>query len=194
MVFSDEQLMLLFGRGRRDAFDELYHRHANRLFGYVRKMTAGQEVEVEDLVQEIFIRVAKAAPNYKATAKFSTWLYRVATNTCLNALDRKKRHPHLRVIKGSTENKSRSGCPASVLELAEGKVALNKAMKTLPNKQRAVFVLRQVEELSYEEIAAALELPLGTVKTHLHRARAQLARSLSDFLGNNSSTIAKGQK
>ena len=187
MVFSDEQLMLLFGRGRREAFDELYHRYATKLFRYLSKMLARSNLDVEDLVQEVFVRVSNAAPNYKATAKFSTWLYRIATNTCLSQLDSQKRRPHLRVIEGGKERTATYGYPLKSLEQTEGEIALEKAVSTLSDEQRAVFVLRQVEQLSYEEISESLHMPIGTVKTNLHRARKQLVNNLQSLLTNQNS-------
>ena len=181
MDFSDEQLMLLFGQGQSSAFDELYYRYDRRLLNFVSKMTGWQKADVEDMVQEIFVRVARGASRYQPSAKFSTWLHRVATNSCLNNIKKRKSHPHLRVITGGIEREQSAGTACDplrqMIEL-EGDGALQSALSKLSLEQKTVFLLRQVQGLSYSEISQIVDLPLGTVKTNIYRARTSMVRVL----------------
>jgi RNA polymerase sigma-70 factor (ECF subfamily) len=193
MKFSDEQLMLLFGQGQSSAFEELFYRYDRRLFNFVARMTRWQGADVQDMVQEIFVRLVNGAASYKPSAKFSTWLYRVATNCCLNKLDKRKRHRHLQVVDGRWETFSSQKEPAARLIDREGNEALETALLQLTADQKTMFLLRQVEKLSYEEIATIVDRPLGTVKTNIYRARTSMVRALGSFLGNDEDGQRKEQ-
>ena len=185
MNFSDEQLMLLFAQGQSSAFDELYYRYDRRLLNFVARMTGWQRADVEDMVQEIFVRVARSASKYQPSAKFSTWLHRVATNSCLNNIKKRKSHPYLRVITGGMESQQSAGTSCDPLRQMiehEGDGALQSALSKLSLEQKTVFLLRQVQGLSYSEISQIVNLPLGTVKTNIYRARTSMVRALGSFL------------
>ncbi len=194
MTYSDEQLMLLFGQGQSSAFDELYYRHDRRISAFVGRMTGWQEADVQNITQDIFLRVARAASSYSPSAKFSTWLYRVATNCCLNDIKRRKRHPHLRVIEGSIQSSKQTVDPVCQMIEDEGHRALQNALSKLPPEQKTVFLLRQTEGLSYEDISRIVDKPLGTVKTNIYRARTELVRTLGSFLEKTEESQRKEQR
>lgn len=179
---NDEQLMLLWGRGRGEAFDELYVRFHGRVQGYLRRLLPSEGGELEDLSQEVFLRLARAGGSWRPQAKLSTWLFTVASNCALQHLRRRKRHPQLRVLPGGEGREpvvtSVAADPLQRAEEKEGETLLHGVLAGMSPERRAVFLLRQGEGMSYAEVARSLDLPLGTVKTELHRARTQLARAL----------------
>ena len=150
-------------RGEPRAFEELVIAYQHRVFGVALRML-GSRAEAEELAQEVFLRVHRAIAEFRGDAKLSTWLYAIASRLCLNRLA-----------------SSRAG-PADELERSELEAALHRAIAELSEERRIVVVLRDLEGLSYEEIAAALELELGTVRSRLHRARMDLKEKLERFL------------
>lgn len=179
---NDEQLMILWGRGRAAAFDELYVRLHGRVRAHLGRMLGPGEADLDDLVQEAFLRLARAGASWRPRAKLVSWLLSVATNCALQHLRRRRRHPHLRVLPGGEAAglvvAAEAADPARVVEEREGMESLRAALGAMSAERRAVFLLRQGEGFSYDEVARTLDLPLGTVKTHLHRARTELVRAL----------------
>jgi RNA polymerase sigma-70 factor, ECF subfamily len=166
-------------REHGEAFEELVRRYQNRIYSLAYRMT-GDNVEAYDLTQEAFLRCYAALPSFNPTLRFAPWLYRIATNLCINFLQSS------RVRKGGADPDlalqmpDRGKQPDSLYEEKEQRQRIHQAILNLPAKYRAVVILRHMQDKSYEEIAAILDLPLNTVRTHLFRARELLRRRLFD--------------
>ena len=179
---SDEELMLMFKYGRVDAFDLLFEKHRQPLYSFLLRML-GDRSAAEDLFQDVFIQVIRAAGRYEATARFSTWLFKIATNRCLNHLkSASQRHARktipLHAEAGLTDRLLSPGQQAQDRELAD---ILHGVVQELPEAQRAAFLLRETQGRPYDEIAEMLSQPLGTVKTNLHRARQTIRQKMRRY-------------
>ena len=171
----DKELIQKIQEGDRLAFNQLVVKYRNRVMGIASRML-GDRVEAEDLAQDVFVKVYHALPGFQGAALFSTWLYRVTANSCLN--HRRRRIPENQISKEAGDPEPTLSDPSSnphhMLEQKELKILLEKAIQSLPEEQRVVLILRDIEGLSYEEIADSLRLELGTVRSRLHRARLQV--------------------
>jgi RNA polymerase sigma-70 factor (ECF subfamily) len=183
---EDVRLMRLVAEGDTVAFESLVERHQSLVAGTVARML-GSNADVEDIAQQVFIRVWKSAGRYVARAKFTTWLLKITRNLVFNEMRRAKRHPHLPIqIDPEAEElplKDEATEPpdASLLQ-SELQQAIENAITQLPDSQRMALILRRYEELSYEEIADILELSLPAVKSLLFRARTELRERLKGYL------------
>jgi len=183
---EDVRLMRLVAGGDTTAFEQLIERHQALVAGTVARML-GSNSEVEDIAQQVFIRVWKSAGRYVARAKFTTWLLKITRNLVFNEMRRAKRHPHLpvQIEPGADEmplKDEATATPDATLLQAELQAAIEKAITLLPETQRMALVLRRYEELSYEEIADVLDLSVPAVKSLLFRARTELRERLRDYL------------
>ncbi|RNC85289.1 MAG: sigma-70 family RNA polymerase sigma factor [Balneola sp.] len=172
--------------GNEDSYKKLVDKYDRPIFFHIRKMIREQEM-VEDLVQEVFIKAFKNLQTYSNEYAFSTWLYRIATNHTIDYLRKKK----LQTFSINDPIKTKDGemevqlpdmsfsTDAPVMK-KERKAIVQDAIHNLPEKYRKVIQLRHMEELSYDEIADELDLPLGTVKAHIFRARELLYKALVD--------------
>lgn len=186
---SDVERALIRRLRDRDerAFRELLELHRDRVFNITYRML-GNRSEAEDIAQEVFITVFKTIDSFREESKFSTWLYRVAVNHTKNRikyLARRHERKHESVDERSAEtNGATSGSPARMpqpdkaLATAQSEKLIQEAIDSLDDDQRAVVVLRDIEELSIEEICEITGLPDGTVKSRLHRARLVLRKKL----------------
>jgi RNA polymerase sigma-70 factor (ECF subfamily) len=178
---GDAQLVDRLRRGDRRAFEELVIAHQHRVFGVALRML-GSRAEAEEAAQEVFLRAHQAIAGFRGDAKLSTWLYAITSRLCLNRLASGER----RLLREGEETLARlpSGhaSPADELERSERDAALHRAIAELSDERRMMIVLRDLEGLPYEEIAAALDLELGTVRSRLHRARMDLKEKLERFL------------
>ncbi|MBW2359577.1 MAG: RNA polymerase sigma factor [Deltaproteobacteria bacterium] len=178
---EDVALMLAFRSGDVAAFDQLFRRWSGPLLRYIDRMVRDLAT-AEELVQEVFIRVHRARERYSPDARFSTWLYRIATNLALNEL----RRPRHRSVHRSTDEDGAAPLPdraASTEDLVDARrlgAAAERALLELPEKQRAALCLTAVEGLSYAEVAEALEVTEKAVKSLVHRARSSLAARLRE--------------
>jgi RNA polymerase sigma-70 factor (ECF subfamily) len=169
------------------AFRELVTAHRDRVFNITYRML-GNRHEAEDVAQEVFIAVFKQIDNFREESKFSTWLYRVAVNHCKNRLKYLKRRfdKDREEINDDTTTAGSNGAigshvpsaPDHALAGAQMEKVLAEAINSLDEEQRVVVILRDVEDLSIEEICAITDLPDGTVKSRLHRARLALRKKL----------------
>jgi RNA polymerase sigma-70 factor, ECF subfamily len=183
---EDVRLMGLVAGGDTVAFETLVERHQALVAGTIARML-GSNSEVEDIAQQVFIRVWKSAARYVARAKFTTWLLKITRNLVFNEMRRAKRHPHVPVqIDPEAEEfplKDETTAPPDATLLQEelqGKI--DDAIAQLPDTQRMALVLRRYQELSYEEIAEVLELSVPAIKSLLFRARTELRDRLQDYL------------
>jgi len=184
---EDVRLMQLVAEGDTSAFEQLIERHQALVAGTVARML-GSNSDVEDIAQQVFIRVWKSARRYVPRAKFTTWLLKITRNLVFNELRRSKRHAHvsLQSEPGAAElplkDETNPTPDASLLE-TELQQAIEEAIVQLPESQRMALVLRRYEQLSYEQIAEVLDLSVPAVKSVLFRARTELRARLSRYLG-----------
>ncbi|HUA64922.1 MAG TPA: sigma-70 family RNA polymerase sigma factor [Alphaproteobacteria bacterium] len=186
----DAALMLRVKRGDRAAFAELVDKYKQPVMNFVYRRLH-DETEAEDLAQNVFLQVYKSRARYKQTAKFSTWLFTIAHNLCLNELRRRSRHPAESLEETQTDNedqaprqiedKTQAPAPDNVLqtELSE---KIDEALNELPDNQRSAILLCRQEDLSYEQIAKVLRCSLSATKSLIHRGRETLKEKLKPYL------------
>jgi RNA polymerase sigma-70 factor (ECF subfamily) len=184
---EDVRLMRLVARGDSSAFEDLIERHQALVAGTVARML-GSNSDVEDIAQQVFIRVWKSARRYVPRAKFTTWLLKITRNLVFNEMRRARRRAQvpLQSEPGAEEiplkDETNPAPDASLLE-DELKRAIEQAIMQLPESQRMALILRRYEQLSYEQIAEVLDLSVPAVKSVLFRARTELRSRLSKYLG-----------
>jgi RNA polymerase sigma-70 factor (ECF subfamily) len=186
----DAVLMLRVKRGDRAAFAGLVDKYRQPVLNFIYR-TLRDETEAEDLAQNVFLQVYKSRSRYRRTAKFSTWLFTIARNLCLNELRRRSRHPAESIEETHTDNeeqpqrqyedKSQMAPPEKLLhgELAQ---KIEEALAELPENQRSAILLCRQDELSYEEIAEVLDCSLSATKSLIHRGRETLKEKLKRYL------------
>jgi RNA polymerase sigma-70 factor (ECF subfamily) len=169
--------------GDTAAFAILVARYRGRIVALARRMLGSATVEdAEDVAQDAFVAAYDKRATFRKGEAFRPWLYRIAVNRCLDRLRSRSRKPPPVSIDSGPEAADTSHDPLGNVLAIERDTRLQAAVDALPPKYRAVFLLRHVDDLSYEEIAVAADLPVGTVKTHLFRARAQLRQALEGYL------------
>lgn len=187
----DTYTMLQFKNGDDDAFRRLFKKYRKRIINFCYRFCGNQAV-AEELAQEVFIRVYKAAPRYKPKARFSTWIFRIATNICLNEVRRKQykyqsesldapistRDGDIRRDIEDTEQLTAD----SMLTAQEEDTQIQQALMSLPENQRMALLLRIRNDFSYAQIGEALNCPENRVKTFIHRGRQRLKTLLSPLL------------
>jgi RNA polymerase sigma-70 factor (ECF subfamily) len=184
----DVQLMQLVSAGETAAFEELVERHQRLVVGTVARML-GSNSEVEDIAQQVFVRVWKSAKRYVPRAKFTTWLLKITRNLVFNELRRRSRHTQVPLQTEPEDEErplrdERAMAPDASLLEKELQSAIEAAIAQLPETQRMAVVLRRYDELSYEEIGEVLEQSVPAVKSLLFRARTELRARLSRYLAN----------
>ncbi len=180
------RLMQLTSAGDMVAFERLVERHQALVAGTVGRML-GDNSDVEDLAQQVFVRVWKSASRYQPRAKFTTWLLKITRNLVFNELRRRRRHSAIPLqsdpesAEMQLKDELATG-PDEILLEHELQRAIESAIFELPESQRMAVVLRRYQELSYEEIADVLEQSVPAVKSLLFRARTQLRERLKGYL------------
>ncbi|MBN2071367.1 MAG: sigma-70 family RNA polymerase sigma factor [Candidatus Krumholzibacteriota bacterium] len=192
-TLSDEELILLVQQGNNQAFDILVGRYKNRLYAYLFRLL-GNESEAEEYAQEAFVRAYMHADKYKTIAKFSTWLYTIATNLVRNRIRNIKRRPKT-ISMWSDERSSDDGRwleirdespdPEETMDRKRLNELIQIAIDKIPAKYRPSFVLREINGLSYEEIAASTGLKLGTVRSRINRGRMHFKKAVTPLLGDD---------
>jgi RNA polymerase sigma-70 factor (ECF subfamily) len=188
--FGDSQVVAAYLAGRTRAFDELVDRYQKRLLNFVYR-TIGDRERAEDLVQEVFIRVHRHLHRFDQTKKFSTWIYTIASNLSKNELRNRSRSPLVlfQTIKKNWEADHRplqfedkNHKPEDLYRKRYLRELVEWAVSQLPEHHRVVFVLRELEGKTYEEIAEITDCNLGTVKSRLNRARNRFAQIIGPLL------------
>jgi RNA polymerase sigma-70 factor (ECF subfamily) len=167
--------------GDTQAFETLVTTYQHRVFGVALRML-GNAAEAEDVAQEVFLRAHRALGDFRGDAKLSTWLYAIASRLCLTRLASHERALLRHGEEGLLRLPQAMAGPDVAFERSELEAALHRAISELPVERRIVVVLRDLEGLSYEDIALTLDVELGTVRSRLHRARMDLKDKLERFL------------
>ena len=186
----DAALMLRVKQGDAAAFTQLVEKYKQPILNLVWR-TVRDQTEAEDIAQNVFVQAWKSAPRYQATAKFSTWLFTIARNLCLNEFRRRSRHPaeSLDQMRDDSDDQplhqvvdKRITSAQDELLRGELELKVDAAIEALPENQRAALALCRQEELSYEEIAEVLGCSLSATKSLIHRARETLKARLKPYL------------
>lgn len=181
---TEQELVDLARAGDQDAFAQLVRDNQNRIYTLTFRMTGDQE-EGADLAQEAFLKAWQGLPSFQGGSSFATWLYRLATNVCIDFLRKQKRHREVEPAVslddedcGWMEPADWEQDPHRQLERSELSRAVVRGLNTLPAHQRQVLVMRELSGLSYQEIGEALGVDIGTVKSRISRSRLALRKVL----------------
>lgn len=184
----DEDLIVLVQQGQKRAYDEIVNRYKGRLFSFIMRMVA-DPVTAEELAQDTLIRAYIHADKYREIARFSTWLFTIATNLVRNKMRKRKRTPRMLVLNPAPEGDEMPLDPpdpgADTTRLSEGNelgALIAEATAEIPEKYRIPFLLREVDQLSYEEIQKVTGLKLGTVRSRINRARNRFRQNIKPLL------------
>jgi len=190
---SDETLVKRVQEGDREAFRQLVERYQRRLFSVAYGMLRNREDSM-DVVQESFVKVYRHIDSFLGTSSFYTWAYRICVNLCIDQLRKRARRQQVDYDDAMQRSEEVDGDdnimpstlgvnPAKVYQRKELLEQLSAAMEALSEKHRSIIILREVQGLSYTEIAEILEISKGTVMSRLHHARQNLQKSLEEYLG-----------
>jgi RNA polymerase sigma-70 factor (ECF subfamily) len=189
-ALDDNAVVSAFLTGEERAFQEIVERYQTRLLNFVYR-TIGDREKAEDLVQEVFIRVYRHLHRFDMTKKFSTWIYTIASNLAKNELRNRSRNPLVlfQTLRKNTQDEDRplqfedhQSRPDDLYRKRHLRALVEEATAKLPEHHREVFVLRELEGKSYEEIAEITDCNLGTVKSRLNRARNSFAEIIEPWL------------
>jgi RNA polymerase sigma-70 factor (ECF subfamily) len=191
---SDQLLVLRVQSGDQKAFELLVAKYQRRIFRLISRFVRDAAL-AEDVAQETFLRAYRAIGQFRGDSQFYTWLYRIAVNTAKKSLSDSARDPVIRESSTISEDGETfvSGeqltdmeTPEAVLASREIARTVNAAMEALPEDLRTAIALREIEGMSYEDIAQAMNCPVGTVRSRIFRAREAIARQLRPLLGTKS--------
>jgi RNA polymerase sigma-70 factor (ECF subfamily) len=188
---TDEALMIRYQRGDRSAFATLVRRHQTALYNFALRQLRTPEV-AQDVVQEAFMRVVQNAQDFKHEARFTTWVYTITRNLCIDQMRKRalRKHPSLDEGRQSSEGEGptlgeqTADAKANVEREATGtelRERITQAVETLPDDQREVFLMREVANLPFKEIAEITGVPENTVKSRMRYALERLQAALSEF-------------
>jgi RNA polymerase sigma-70 factor (ECF subfamily) len=186
----DAALMLLVKRGDSSAFSQLVHKYKQPVMNLAYRMLRDL-TEAEDLAQNVFIQVHKSASRYEVSAKFSTWLFTITRNLCLNEIRRRSRHPTDPLEPSYPEQEDqplrqfedrKTASPPDTLLHGELEQKIDQALAELPENQRTAILLCRQDELSYEDIAEVLGCSISATKSLIHRGRETLKQKLKPYL------------
>ncbi len=185
---NDEALLIERAQnGDVSAFEELVSLYAKKIYNYCYRMTDSRE-DAEDLAQEVFIKVYRNLKSFKGDSRFSTWIYRIAYNTCVDRYRKGRKLDTVSLNPGKNEDSveielvSSDPLPEEEVIKRERYRKLQACIAGLKPEYKTVIILRDIQNYSYEEIAEILQVPLGTVKSHISRARAALCDALREML------------
>lgn len=184
----DNRLTKLALNGDQQAFAEIVELYKDKIYHLAYRMLNNRH-EAEDVVQETFLRVFKSLDRYDPNQKFSTWIYRIATNLCIDRLRKRKPTYSLDAdmndqegLDGYSSIPSDDRTPESELMISETKKLIYDAIESLPAKYKSVMILRYLQDLSLQEISDVLDMPVTTIKTRVHRGREFLRKKLEPKL------------
>lgn len=184
MNFVEARLAKLARNGDRNAFAELVELYKDKIFHLAYRMLNNKQ-EAEDAVQETFLRVYTNLHRYDEYQKFSTWIFRIGTNLCIDKLRRRKQTYSLDAEMTDGEGNdyyamlpSDEDTPEKQLIVSETQAQIHRAIETLPEKYKSVVILRYLQDMSLQEISDVLDMPVTTIKTRVHRGREYLRKKL----------------
>lgn len=183
---TDEQLILIFQQEDVNAFNELVHRYKDKIVNFLYRYTGSRE-ESEDMAQDAFLRLYKSKHLYREIGKFSTWFYTIAINLTKTNLKKKSRYRSFSINNFGEDGDKDYELPSNIIAPDESANASNesyyiqKAIDSLNENFREVIILRDIQDLDYEEISKILAVPLGTVKSRINRARECLKEMLEEI-------------
>lgn len=183
MILTDEELVEDVKKGNIDAFEDIVKKYENKVYGIVFHMMKNQN-EVEDLAQEVFLKVYKNLDRFKGDSSLYTWIYKITVNLCLDELKKRKNIIYLdekiSVEDGEIDKElpSNERSQEELYEDKELKENLHRCINKLPDKQKMMIVLRDIKGFSYDEIAKITNNKIGTVKSQINRARLKLKELL----------------
>lgn len=186
MEALETKIMAEVAEGNLSAFRTLVELHHKSLISFIARFT-GDRDSAEDIAQEVFLRVFKAAKDYKPQAKFKTWLFTIATNLCLNEIRGNKSRPKFVDLSDLHEQEypivaPETFSPQKAVENRELSTVVRKAIQSLPENQRIAILLRQYNDFSYSEISKIMGLSISAIESLVQRARQSLKKSLSPYL------------
>ena len=183
-IYTDEELISRFQNGDEQAYIELVNRYRDRLMSFVYRFV-NDEVVAEDIVQDALVKLYTHKHYYKNIAKFSTWMYTIAGNLAKTELRKNKRRKVTNLSEmGKDDWEYDIPSDEDTEKTVHGQFAakqIHEAIQSLPDHFREVVILRDIQELSYEEVSSIVEVPLGTVKSRINRARLQLQEILKEL-------------
>ncbi len=182
--FTDEELMARFQSGEENAYNELVFRYRDRLINFIYRFVNDME-QAEDIVQDTLTKVFTHRHYYKEIAKVSTWIYTIAGNYAKTELRKRKRRKTIQLSHMGKEDKvyeipDLEQEPDIGIHVQFSEQKIQNALQSLPDHFRSPVILRDIQELSYEDISKILDVPLGTVKSRINRARQQLKSKLKE--------------
>jgi len=188
ILLQNEELMARIAEGDEYAFEILVNRHQTSVLNFIYRFI-GDRTQAKDLAQEVFIRVWQAAKTYKPEAKFTTWLYRITANLCLNELKSSRRRKLFQFLRSDADNEIHgennfpdgSPSPEDLLLAKERSHQITKALQSLPENQRMAVILKRYDDFSYEEIARILNCSVSAVESLLVRGKRSLQEKLKNY-------------
>ena len=175
---ADLELAARCATGDGEAFEQLYRRHAGRLYNLARRMMGTTE-DAEDVIQNVFLQAHRTMGTFRGDASIGTWLYRLTINQCLDQLRGRRARDARLTDSLDAEDAPEPSVPAPVVPAVVNRMDLERAIEQLPAGSRAVFLLHDVEGLEHREIARMLGISEGTSKSQLHKARLKLRTMLT---------------
>jgi len=179
---GDSELVIKIKNGDQNAFRQLFEQYQHLVYNTCYRMSGNRE-EAEDITQDVFIKIIHAAGKFRGDAKLSSWIYRIAVNTCLKKERRKKLENWISLEflfqdEGKLQPQSPDKTPDQQVEILEKEQIVQNAIRNLPERQKTALILHRYENLSYQEIAAVMEISLSAVESLLHRAKENLTKKL----------------
>lgn len=174
---SDAELVEAFQQGDERAFTELVHRYQERIYWLARRFQNNHD-DADEIVQEVFCKAYESLKEFRGESSFYTWLYRITVNASLNAVRRERVRKFFRLDELLEQPESTDSMPDDLLEGVEQRSLIDEAVATLPEKQKAVFIMRYYDELSYEEISKILKTSVGGLKANYFHAIKKIGEYL----------------
>ncbi|CCO09298.1 RNA polymerase sigma factor [Desulforamulus hydrothermalis] len=185
MPLEDQLLVERSKKGDREAFEHLVQLYENKVYTIAYRLM-GNHADAADLAQEAFIKIYQALPNFRGDSSFSTWIYHITVNVCRDELRKRQRRPTVSLDEPAADGnnntyeiRSVAPGPEEMLDRSETQAMIQQCLNALSDDYRTILVMREIQELSYEEIADILGCSLGTVKSRLSRARQALKEKIS---------------